>query len=186
MLILIPCIIHRLGISPGEHKKHADMTNGWRKISLIHPKLSTLSYINDKRKYVARVTEDCSQAVKVRYLFLKVTPFLPAQMEGLSSPEMTFWKEFVFWVKKMFCFSVLFHFREFSFLLVKCGGGLSVGERDSSWEISKKYWACAGGPALGAAEDVRFRTHSQIDKAYLSKSNRVSEPKIRNQGPGHP
>lgn len=83
--------INRLGISPGEHKKHADMTNGWRKISLIHPKLSTLSYINDKRKYVARVTEDCSQAVKFRYLFLKkVTPFLPAQMEGLSSPEMTF------------------------------------------------------------------------------------------------
>ena len=39
---------------------------------------------------------------------------------------MTFWREFVFWIKKMFCFSVLFHFREFSFLLVSVGLGSQV------------------------------------------------------------
>lgn len=42
--------------------------NDLRKICLIHPMLDTFSYINDKRNYVARVTEDCSQAGKIRYL----------------------------------------------------------------------------------------------------------------------
>lgn len=82
--------MNRSGIGPVEHKKHIDMINDWRKIYLIHPKLSTLSYINDKRKCVARVAEDCSQAVKIRYLFLKSTHFCQHEPEGLSSLEMTF------------------------------------------------------------------------------------------------
>ena len=66
------------------------------------------------------------------------------------------------------------------------GVGCQSGNVTLSEKSARSTEHVLGGPALGAAEDVRFRTHSQIDKAYLSKSNRVSEPKIRNQGPGHP
>lgn len=49
-------------------QKDISTRNDFRKIDLIHPRLSTFSYINDKRKWVAGVTEDCSQAVKNCYL----------------------------------------------------------------------------------------------------------------------
>ncbi|EPY82171.1 actin-binding LIM protein 1 isoform 5-like protein [Camelus ferus] len=86
-------------IGPVEYKEHVDMINDWRKIYLIHPKLSTLSYINGKRKCVARAGATVRGAEAWRFQALSQGSEFETQRSSLLSTARTEVEEKEPWLK---------------------------------------------------------------------------------------